>query len=115
MKNETIEIITRQYGAESSQVQQLQTKGEKNSSSNKVVAMVVSSVSVEALAKSLYSISSKIDEIAEDGQSNSNKFSLEEIEVNAEISANGSIQLIGAVEAGITGGIKLTFKRNKDA
>lgn len=40
-------------------------------------------------------------------------FHLDEIDVNVEVSAEGSISLIGAVQAGASGGIALKFKRNE--
>lgn len=40
-------------------------------------------------------------------------FHLDEIDVNVEVSAEGSISLIGAVQAGASGGITLKFKRNE--
>lgn len=40
-------------------------------------------------------------------------FVLDEIAVNVSVSAEGSISLIGAIQAGTSGGITLKFKRNE--
>ncbi len=44
-------------------------------------------------------------------QSGISNYALDEIEINIEVSASGSISLIGSVETGATGGITLKFKR----
>lgn len=74
---------------------------------------VVKELSVDTIRKNLLDLSETLDSVLEDiGQSNG-KFSLEEISLNVEISGSGKIQLIGAVEAGVKGGITLTFKKSK--
>lgn len=40
-------------------------------------------------------------------------FYLDTIELHIDVSASGKISLIGALEIGSTGGIKLTFKQSK--
>lgn len=44
-------------------------------------------------------------------QTGISNYTLDEIEINIEVSATGSISLVGAIEAGATGGITLKFKR----
>lgn len=56
-----------------------------------------------------------MDRLLDASQSQSKKYSLDEIEVSVDISASGSIKLIGSVEVGASSGLKLTFKRNRNA
>jgi hypothetical protein len=39
------------------------------------------------------------------------QFRLEEIELSVEVNAEGSVQLIGGVKSGVTGGLTLKLKR----
>lgn len=113
---DSVEIIARQYDIRSCQDQRLQSKGESKSllkEENKV-ALIVGEVSLNVLAQSLSAFTAEMDKILADAQSVSKKYILEEIEVNVDISASGSVRLIGAVEAGASGGLKLIFKRNKE-
>lgn len=114
---DSIEIIARQYDIKTDQNHCLQSKGEggfMTKEQNKA-AMIVGKVPLNTLAQSLSVFAAEMDKIFSDAQSESKKYILEEIEVSVDISASGSIRLIGTVEAGASGGLKLTFKRNKHA
>lgn len=117
MKMDSIEIIARQYDIKAYQDQHLQSKGEASflSKEQNKVAMIVGEVPLNTLTQSLSAFTVEMDKILGDAQSESKKYILEEIEVSVDISASGSIRLIGSVEAGASGGLKLTFKRNRYA
>lgn len=110
---EYIEILSRKVVSSDNSTDSLYQKGSRNnvSKEHEKVSMVISEVPLETLSQSLSVFSVEMDKVFEKAEKEATHFTLDEIEVNLEISASGGIRLIGAFEASATGGIKLKFKR----
>lgn len=73
--------------------------------------LVCKDLPVDTLQKNLAEFIDRLGASLESIQSRISNYDLDEIEINIEVSATGSISLVGSVEAGATGGITLKFKR----
>lgn len=73
--------------------------------------LVCKDLPVDTLQKNLAEFIDRLGTSLECVQSRISNYDLDEIEINIEVSATGSISLVGSVEAGATGGITLRFKR----
>jgi hypothetical protein len=69
------------------------------------------SVDVELLKNNLSGFFESINHLLSAIPKAAEPFKLDEIELSIEVSAEGSIQLVGGVKAGATGGITLKLKR----
>lgn len=74
-------------------------------------SLVYRDLPIEKLKENLNDFTDKISEVLNGIQGKIKNYQLDEIELNVELSASGSIRLIGSVEVGTTGAITLTFKR----
>jgi hypothetical protein len=63
--------------------------------------------------ENLSSFINKVQKSFDSMQDQISSFYLDTIELHIDVSASGKISLIGALEIGSTGGIKLTFKQSK--
>lgn len=70
-------------------------------------------VSKETLKKNLESVVGTLKDVVENIPVPMKGYDLEEIEFKLEVSAEGSISLIGSIEVGATGGISLKYKKSK--
>lgn len=61
--------------------------------------------------KNLSEFVSKIDSALSKVHSTISEYSLDEVELNIEISVSGSISLLGTIEGSTTGGVTLLFRR----
>ncbi len=76
---------------------------------NRMPAPVV--MNVETLKNSLTDFLQSINQLLAGIPTVTAPFKLDEIELSVEVSAEGSIQLVGGVKVGATGGITLKLKR----
>lgn len=97
MENNTITVIVAN--------DQLVSKGVISSS------VLTKPIPVDTLKENLHEFISNIGELFDGLKSNVKEYELEEFEVSAEISVSGGINLIGTVQGGTKGAIKLKFKR----
>lgn len=67
----------------------------------------------DSLRQSLASFLKSMDLILANLPQQSNAYELDEIELKVEVNAEGSIQLVGGIKAGATGGMTLRMKRQK--
>jgi len=73
----------------------------------------VKELAIDTLADNVESFLKKVGNILDKAPDAIGKFQLAEFAVSAEISANGKLTLLGiGGEAGASGGITFTFKRN---
>lgn len=75
---------------------------------------ILRSVDPRKLHDNLGGVIAEIKNVLSDLDTELQDFALDEIEVSIEISATGRIALIGSVEAGSTGGMKLKFRRHQN-
>ena len=73
--------------------------------------LVCRDLPVDTLQTNLAEFINQLGTSLENVQSTIRNYVLDEIEVCIEISATGSISLVGSIEAGATGGVTLKFKR----
>lgn len=73
--------------------------------------LLYSKLPISTLQANLSDFITRLGTSLEHIQSNMLNYTLDEIEINIEVSATGSISLVGSIEAGTTGGITLKFKR----
>lgn len=73
--------------------------------------LVCRDLPIDTLQTNLAEFIDKLEVSLKNVQSTISDYSLDEIEVSIEVSAAGSISLVGSIEAGATGGITLKFKR----
>lgn len=74
-------------------------------------SLIYRDLPIEKLKENINDFTNKISEVLDGIQGKLKNYKLDEIELNVELSASGSIHLIGSVEVGTTGAITLTFKR----
>lgn len=84
---------------------------EFTSKGNTVSHLICSKLPISTLQTNLSDFITRLAISLENVQSGISNYILDEIEINVEVSATGSISLVGAIEAGTTGGITLRFKR----
>jgi hypothetical protein len=73
----------------------------------------IADVPIGKLKSNLADIVAKLGMITADLESPASKYSLTELEVGLEISAEGGVSLIGTAKAGATASVKLTFSVGK--
>lgn len=81
------------------------------SKGNSGTRLICRDLPIDTLQKNLTEFIGRLGTSLENIQSGISNYDLDEIEINIEVSATGSISLVGAIEAGATGGITLRFKR----
>lgn len=86
------------------------SKPDNNTSNSS--SLVYRDLPIEKLKDSLNDFTDNVSSILQGVKKEINNYQLDEVELNVELSASGSIRLIGSVEVGTTGAIKLTFKRH---
>lgn len=98
MEDYTIEILGKE-------------NGEFTSKGSTVSRLLYNRLPISTLQTNLSDFVARLATSLENVQSGISNYTLDEIEVNIEVSATGSISLVGCIEAGTTGGITLRFKR----
>lgn len=73
--------------------------------------MMRGNISAEVLQKNMASFLEVLSPALNQAEKVVGGYDLEEIELKLEVSAEGSLSLIGTVQAGAVGGITLKFKR----
>ena len=68
-------------------------------------------LSVAALRDNLREFVESVNTLVSDLPAVAEQFRLEEIELSVEVNAEGSLQLIGGIRSGVTGGLTLKLKR----
>lgn len=101
MEEQKYMITIRSYG-------DMITKGDLTSVRSKVKEIPVTTL-CENLSEFVKKINQSIGALDDNV---SNAYSLDEFEIHAEITLSGSINLIGGLSSGTTGGITLRFKKN---
>lgn len=74
--------------------------------------LVQHELDTEKLKTNLSSFVTGMTDVFEQISSSISDYSLDEIEITADVSVTGGVSLIGSAEVGMTGGITLKFKRN---
>jgi|GEM_PF-6555143 len=69
-------------------------------------------LSVGVLRENLKKFVESVNTLVSDLPAIAEQFRLEEIELSVEVNAEGSLQLIGGVKTGVTGGLTLKLKRS---
>lgn len=98
MEDYTIEILSKEHS-------DFVSKGGAGSH------LLYSKLPISTLQSNLSDFITRLGTSLENVQSGISNYILDEIEINIEVSATGSISLVGSIEAGTTGGITLRFKR----
>lgn len=71
------------------------------------------SVDIEILSHNLSCLIEPFQKMLENQKQSSSGYSIDEIELSLGVNSNGSVALIGKIEAGVQGGIKVKLKRDK--
>ena len=81
--------------------------------SNKILSNEEITVTSEKLSLNLKSFLEKLKPVFEEQETQIGSFEISEIELSLAINTSGGIELIGKVDVGITGGIKIKLQKRE--
>ena len=76
-------------------------------------ATKVFEIGIESLSGNLKTFIARIQRILDEQQENTSTYYIDEVELNLTVNASGGIELVGKLEAGAMGGIKIKLKKRK--
>ncbi len=88
-------------------------KGIKNQIINTTSEMIYQAIDKDVLEQNLRECINNIGSVLNNVNKEMDNYNLDEVEVSLQIDATGSVNLIGGLSAGVTGGITLKFKRRQ--
>ncbi|WP_067031822.1 hypothetical protein [Allomuricauda sp. CP2A] len=87
----------------------------RGSGSSRIEQIIENTISVEVLSNQIQNIQNQILELLDFQIDASKNYQLEEVEISAEVSADGKIGILGVgTQVGAKGGIVFKFKRKPD-